>query len=391
MDNQSGPLIVMAEYYGSGGTRSYLLQLLRFYRDYGAGVILIGSDARADDEIARVLSDQGWHYRSRSDLLGVQRGRNRPSSAELSAWSPGTYLREKAALAEFADSVNALGVVVSAGTPGAMLGAASIDLPSLYILHTYPHGRRQEVLGRWLTRAYARNVSQFVAVSEFQRNEMIRLWGLASRQADVDVVTNTAGPIVSPEVETKSSRPLILTASWLEPYKEPYSWLQIARRVTDRLGSEAPTFVWLGEGSLLHELRQECSGDRAGAAVVFEGNVRSVDPWYRKADIYVQTSSVENMSLSTIDSLRYGVPAIVTNTGGLPEIVADGVTGYVVPPRDPDAAVERIVELLEDKEGRQRMAVAARERYSSLFSPIRWGQQMENVHDQVFAGRWRKR
>ena len=391
MDNQGGPLIVMAEYYGSGGTRSYLLQLLRFYCDVDADVILIGSDAQADDEIADLLSEQGWSYRSRHELLAGYGWRYSPRSTELSAWSPGTYLRERAAVAEFAQTVNALGVVVSAGTPGALLGAASGNLPSLYILHTYPHGRRQELFGRSLIHGFARNVNRFVAVSEFQRNEMIRLWGLASRQADIDVVTNTVGPIVSPEVETKGSRPLVLTASWLEPYKEPYSWLQIARRVTDRLGSEAPTFVWLGEGSLLHELRQECSGDRAGAAVVFEGKVSNVDPWYRKADIYLQTSSVENMSLSTIDSLRYGVPAIVTNTGGLPEIVADGVTGYVVPPRDPDAAVERVVELLEDKEGRQRMAEAARGRYSSLFSPIRWGKQMENVHDQVFTGRWRKR
>ena len=390
MDSQSGPLIVLAEYYGSGGTRSYLLQLLRFYRDRVADVIVIGSDTRADVEIAGILSEQGWSYQSRNDLLPGQGWRNRTRNSDLSVWSPEGYFLEKAAVTEFARTVQALGVVVSAGTPGAMLGSASVDLPSLYILHTYPHGRRQKFLGRSLMRGYARNVDRFVAVSEFQRNEMIGLWGLGSRQSDIDVVANTAGPILPVEPEASASRPLVLTASWLEPYKDPYSWLQIARTVTDRLGAGAPTFVWLGEGSLLHQMRQECSAGRVDAAVVFEGHIRNVDPWYRQADIYLQTSSVENMSLSTIDSLRYGVPAVVTNAGGLPEIVAHGETGYVVPPSDPDAAAERIIQLLEDEDARQRMAEAARERYSLLFSPIRWEKQMQDVHDQVFTGRWRK-
>jgi len=60
--------------------------------------------------------------------------------------------------------------------------------------------------------------------------------------------------------------------------------------------------------------------------------------------MYLQVSSTENMSLSVIDALRHGVPAVVTDVGGLPEIVEHGKSGLVVPSAPSEVIAESVTE-----------------------------------------------
>ncbi len=61
------------------------------------------------------------------------------------------------------------------------------------------------------------------------------------------------------------------------------------------------------------------------------------------------------------------LPVVVSDAGGLPENVADGVTGFVVPRRDPDAMAEKLAILINDPELRQEMGLAGRQRVEALF------------------------
>jgi glycosyltransferase involved in cell wall biosynthesis len=70
----------------------------------------------------------------------------------------------------------------------------------------------------------------------------------------------------------------------------------------------------------------------------------------------------EGLARSLIEAMAYAVPPIVTNCGGSPEIVVDGVSGLVVPIADPAALAAAIGRLYEDRELRARLGAAARER-----------------------------
>ena len=61
------------------------------------------------------------------------------------------------------------------------------------------------------------------------------------------------------------------------------------------------------------------------------------------------------------------IPPIVTNVGGLPELVADGESGYVIPPEDALALARRILDLHDDPEARKRLGENARARVSAHF------------------------
>ena len=75
----------------------------------------------------------------------------------------------------------------------------------------------------------------------------------------------------------------------------------------------------------------------------------------------------EGLARAIIEAMAYGVPAVVTNCGGSPELVVDGECGYVVPIKDSRALADAFEKLYRDPTLRQRMGVAARERIATHF------------------------
>jgi glycogen(starch) synthase len=89
---------------------------------------------------------------------------------------------------------------------------------------------------------------------------------------------------------------------------------------------------------------------------------------YRRAAVCVLPSVWENFPYALLEAMACGVPAIGTLTGGLPELIEDGVSGLIVPPADATALTGALCRLLQDSQLRQRMGRAARQRVEERFS-----------------------
>jgi glycosyltransferase involved in cell wall biosynthesis len=81
----------------------------------------------------------------------------------------------------------------------------------------------------------------------------------------------------------------------------------------------------------------------------------------RAFDVFAMSSYLEGLGTSIMDAQALGVPVVATRTGGIPELVEDGVTGLLSPPRDPEAFARTILRILEDDGLRAACAGAARE------------------------------
>jgi len=85
-------------------------------------------------------------------------------------------------------------------------------------------------------------------------------------------------------------------------------------------------------------------------------------------DIYVQPSLWEGLCLTVVEAIASGLPVVATNVGGIPESVIDGYNGFLVPPKDPRAFADRILELVDNPDLRIRMGERSRkiaeEKYS---------------------------
>jgi len=136
----------------------------------------------------------------------------------------------------------------------------------------------------------------------------------------------------------------------------------------------------VGGGPLEKSLKQLANELRIDDRTVFAGRVDydAVVNYHNMLAVFV--------SLSVIDSESFGVaileasacekPVVVADVGGLPEVVADGVTGFVVAPRDPESAAAVIEKLVLDEELRKRMGKAGRTRVKELYD---WNENVKQM------------
>ncbi len=85
-----------------------------------------------------------------------------------------------------------------------------------------------------------------------------------------------------------------------------------------------------------------------GDAVRFTGRVENIEEYLQAADVFAFPSEYEALGLSLIEAAACGLPCIGSRTGGIVDVIDDGVTGLLVPPRDTQALAEALARLLAD-------------------------------------------
>jgi glycosyltransferase involved in cell wall biosynthesis len=121
--------------------------------------------------------------------------------------------------------------------------------------------------------------------------------------------------------------------------------------------------------------------------VIFEQTTREelIDR-YRRAEVCVLPSLWENFPYALLEALSCGVAVVGTRTGGVPELIEDGVTGLLVPPADVLALADGVCTLLEDVGLRQRLGAAARQRVEERFSVAKVVPEMLGLYRAVSQG-----
>ncbi len=102
--------------------------------------------------------------------------------------------------------------------------------------------------------------------------------------------------------------------------------------------------------------------------VRFAGFQKNVPEWLTAADIVMVPSHAEPLGNATLEAMAYGLPVIGGNVGGIPEMIVDGETGILIPPKSPRDLADAVERLLGDPETRRRMGQAARQRCEEMFS-----------------------
>jgi glycosyltransferase involved in cell wall biosynthesis len=148
----------------------------------------------------------------------------------------------------------------------------------------------------------------------------------------------------------------------------------------------AARFLILGRGEGEGPLREKARALGVEDRVVFAGFRKEIERFYRTMDVSVLTSLSEGLSLTLLESMGHGLPVVVTRVGGNPEVVIDGETGFLVPPRDASLFAERVVRLLRDPDLRERMGRAGRARVESHFTLRDAARRYVTIYENVIEG-----
>jgi len=166
----------------------------------------------------------------------------------------------------------------------------------------------------------------------------------------------------NPELfKPKKKRDGVLRVGFFKHLHEVYGpnvLLKAFSRVSKKL-ENAELFVF-GEGELKNDLFILARRLDIDNKVHFLGFVRNVPKVMAPMDITVMPSLVESFGVAAVESQALRIPIVASRVGGVPEVILDGETGFLVPPGDEKSLADRMIKLLSDKNLRRKMGVAGR-------------------------------
>ena len=243
---------------------------------------------------------------------------------------------------------------------------------------------------RWRRRAayrFAARHSTMVAVSNDLKRFLTESIGIPP--GDICVVhngidlhqysANEANSAMRAELGVGSDQRVIGTVGNLFAVKGHTYLLKACKAVA----SSYPNILVLiaGEGDQLGRLQKEAADLGIAANVRFLGFRDDVPALLHAMDIFVLPSLSEGLPLSILEALALGKPVVATNVGGIPEVVQNGLTGFLVPPRSPEALAEKILLLLRHPVTASDLGRAGRSRVEDAFSIKKMIQEYQCLYE----------
>jgi glycosyltransferase involved in cell wall biosynthesis len=230
--------------------------------------------------------------------------------------------------------------------------------------------RAYEAVDRW----HLRFMDHVVCVSRGQARK-VRNLGVPPRR--ITVIPNAARLTAVREADAESREQLesffrkpgeriVVGAGRLSPEKGVGVLIEAAKRVI--AADPQARFVVFGEGTQRPALERMIADANLNGRFVLPGFRSDLDQLLPSADLFVLPSFTEGMPNVLLEAGAAGVAVVATAVGGTPEVVADGKTGYLVPPGDPERLAGRILELLGDEALRHKMGQAGREHVREHFT-----------------------
>jgi N-acetyl-alpha-D-glucosaminyl L-malate synthase BshA len=208
-------------------------------------------------------------------------------------------------------------------------------------------------------------------VSEDLKRETLRALGL---RRDVRVIPNFLDcAVYRRRVDSelreslcpaKSGQPLVLHVSNFRSVKRVGVVFDVFQRVHAHVGGR---LVLIGDGPDRPDLERRVAEAGLAEAVDFVGEQPDVVPWLSAADLFLLPSAQESFGMAALEAMACEVPVVASRVGGLPEVIQDGITGFLRGVEDIDGMAAAALSLLRDPGLRRRIGQAAAEHVRTNF------------------------
>lgn len=240
-----------------------------------------------------------------------------------------------------------------------------------------------------ITRFSILRSTRVTAVSDFLRDETVRIFDVP--RGGIDVIPNFIDTtlyrrdklpchrsVLAPEGEA-----IVMHVSNFRPVKRAVDVVEVFARIRAALPAR---LVLVGDGPdrpvALERARELGIQDH----VLFLGKHASVDELLSCADLFLLPSQSESFGLAALEAMACGAPVVASAVGGIPEVVDDGVSGFLLPPGDVEGMAEAALTLLRDPARWKAASEAGRAVALERFSSERVVPVYERLYSEVAAG-----
>jgi glycosyltransferase involved in cell wall biosynthesis len=245
-------------------------------------------------------------------------------------------------------------------------------------------------------RALARHTSSLIAVSDEIRADLVRLRVASPERITVVPLGFDLTAFDVPEDERRTRRfrfrqelgiprraALVTLVARIEPIKRVDRFLRVAALINH---STAAHFLVVGDGELRGDLERSPEAQTLGDRITWAGIRQDMPDVYFASDVVVVTSDNEGTAVSAIEAQAARLPVVSTRVGGMPSVVCERETGFLVDPEDDRGLAAAVDALLTDKALSQRLGEEAAARTRKTYSLDRLLADIDALYRRLLSG-----
>jgi glycosyltransferase involved in cell wall biosynthesis len=273
-----------------------------------------------------------------------------------------------------------------------VIAAALTGVRHITSVHGWIFNDRKERAAKWLDARLIRQADAVIAVSDRLKQEL-EAAGVPPQRITVlrnaillrDYAIAGTAASVRREFGIRDDQPVISIVGRLSLEKGHETFLQAASTIAKTHPDLRCLIV--GDGPLEHMLRQRVQELGLTTQVVFTGHRSQLADIYAATDVLVISSLTEGIPNVLLEAFAHGKPAVATSVGGVPEVLENGRTGWLVEVGDYQAIARHVVRLLDAPELRAQMGAAARATIEQQFSFENRTKALETLYDRITHAR----
>ena len=222
------------------------------------------------------------------------------------------------------------------------------------------------------------------AVSNSLKNDTCELLGITREILVIPNFLDAARFTRRPVTRRPAGRPRIVHISNFRPVKRIGAVVDAFTRVRQ---TTPATLVLVGDGPELEPARRMLAGRGLLEDVEFAGERLDIVDVLSEADAFLLPSATESFGLAALEAMACEVPVVASRVGGLPEVVEDGVSGFLHEPTDIQGMAASLIRVVTDQAFRDQMGAAGRRVAIERFSAARIVPMYEAAYEALVTGR----
>ena len=246
-----------------------------------------------------------------------------------------------------------------------------------------------------IERSVLRRADRVVAVSDSMKTLLTRHRVTAQRIRVIhnaidptEAVPSASGNEIRKRYGLTSGQKVIGVIGRLSREKGQLIFLRAMEKAARGLPSVKALII--GDGQDRAMLEGFCREKGLSEHVMFLGHQERIANYYQVLDLLVLPSLSEGLPNTVLEAMSFGVPVLATAVGGVPEIIQNG-NGMIVPPNDPEALAERMIELLRDNALRQAIGMKGKNSLYPRFAPDNRARQIVSLYEELLSDRAKSR
>jgi len=251
------------------------------------------------------------------------------------------------------------------------------------------HGKTYSWKNIKVEKLVGRLSNKVVSVSEFEKRRLADAGVASTKIVTIYNGINSTHFKTEPDIATKqllairSDTPIVGICAGLRPEKNHEVFLYAAREVTKRKDAY---FLIVGDGERRRELETLAAALGIAERCFFAGFVKEkIAEMLSLFDIGVLCSELEAMPVTLLEYMASSKPIVATHVGGIPEVIQEGVNGFLVPPKDPQALAEKLLVLLTNPSMAKEMGQRGLCIVKQKFSEEAMIKKVENLYTHALA------